>query len=287
VSGVAVVFAWVAEANDQSWFQAARFRLGWVFSGHVGRLEAFQKSNLLLRGGLGSRSSCFGGWFRLSVNFWLFTHNDDDVSGEFGANSSWELNLADVDGFAKFEGGDVNGDMLWKIFWKAADFERVVDGFNEATKLDARGFTGDFDWHFRVDFFVHRDGVEVDVRNAPFEVVMLDFLHERKLFAVVELQADQDVIRGTTLQDFGEDLGIHLNVEWGNFAAINDSWCDARLTQTIDGAGAGCSAGLSDEVEYFGHGSIVLVNSSGVGKRGARLHERSQMSKREVTDSSL
>lgn len=273
MAGVAVFESRVAEADDESWDHAACVSCGWSINRHRRRQGS---DDLFLGGRLGGGGRSFrtsggssrslgasgrfggssrGGWLGLSFDLRLDAHDDDDISGQCGADAFWELDFADMNGLTDVEMGNVDGDVLREIFGKAAHFQIVMDGFDQTAEFDTRGYADDFDWHFGMDLFIEGNGVEIDMGDTAFEVIVLHFLDQRELLTGAEFQADEDVVRGAALKDLGEDLGVHLHVRWGDFTTIDDGWGGAGLAQAFDSTGAGDGAGLSDEVDDLSHGA--------------------------------
>ena len=143
-----------------------------------------------------------------------------------------------------------------------------MDDLDEAAKFHARSLARDGDRHVRMNFFVMSDGVEVDVKDAAFEIVVLHFLHEGELVArgACDLQRDENVVRGAALEELRERFAMHLELGGGGFAAVEGSGDGAGLAEAVHGAVTGSGAGFGVEIEDFGHGSGLRVCRVGLEK---------------------
>jgi hypothetical protein len=106
-----------------------------------------------------------------------------------------------------------------------------------------------------VNFFVMSHRVEVDVKDATFEVIMLHFLHEGELVSGTsgDLQRDEDVVRGGAFEELREGLRMHLELCRSGLAAVKSGRNVTSLAQAVDGTITGGSAGFGVEIEDFGH----------------------------------
>ena len=140
--------------------------------------------------------------------------HDDNVGGEAGADTFRKLDFANVNGFVELESRHINRDGLRQILRKAAHFQIVMDDFHQTAKLEASSITDGDDRHMSVNFFVMSHRMEVDVKDATLEVVMLHFLHEGELVsgASGNLQRDEDVVRGRAFEELRKGLRMHLEL---------------------------------------------------------------------------
>ncbi len=125
--------------------------------------------------------------------FWISSSN----------NPLGQLELGDVNGLSKVQGGDVDDDALGEILGKAFHFERVEAHFKEAAAvLDTGGFTADFNRDVGVQGFVRIDSVEIHVEDVAPNRVMLDFLDQGQtaLVRTSHFQLDQNIFAGRMVE---------------------------------------------------------------------------------------
>jgi hypothetical protein len=205
--------------------------------------------------GSGRSGGSSSGRLGLSLDLRLTAMNDDNVGSEAGANTFRQLDFTDVDGFVQVQGAHVDRNGLRKILRKAAHFEIVVDGLDQTAKFHASRVADELHGHMGVNFFVVSHRVEVDVKDATLEVVMLHFLHESELVSGTtgDLQGDEDVVRGGAFEELREGLAVHLELRRSGLAAVESSGDVASLAQAVDGTETGGGAGFGVEIEDFGH----------------------------------
>src|SRR4029077_1176526 len=89
------------------------------------------------------------------------------------------LELAEVDGLADFEAGDVHENLVGQIFWQATNFDLVKDVLqHSATGFNARGFAAGFNRDMDGDVFVRGNFVKINMEHLAVERMVLDILDE-------------------------------------------------------------------------------------------------------------
>lgn len=186
--------------------------------------------------------ACFGSLFR-NRRCWLADVGYDDVSSVRGADASWELEIADVQGAADFQIADVHLDGFRKIVWKADDFERVDVLFHEATCFDTSGFTVEVSRDVSGDFGLIVDSAEVSVQGDAGKWVVLDGLKECEACAFTfDVQVDEDIFGAAVGQKFGERLSVHLEVLTFHAASVDYGREPAFTAHLLESSGTATCA---------------------------------------------
>jgi hypothetical protein len=212
------------------------FLLRWSSSG-----SRSSSRGLSSRSGLRRRGSSGCTWSRLSFDLRLSDQGDHDVAAHVRPHAFRKRDITNVNRLSDIQRGHIEDQSVWKMLWKAADFEIVVDVFEQATRFDADWRSGEVHWNFSMNFFISRDRVEVDVQNATLEVVVLHFLDESELLSgfTIDLQIHQNILGSTVLDNLGEGLGVDFEKGTGVCASVKDGGDEAFLTEAAHRSGAG------------------------------------------------
>lgn len=208
----------------------------------------------LLGGAFTCWSGSFRGWFS-STTTEFCNENDHDVSVCIGFDALWELEIADVEGFAEACVGNVQCDFFWKIEWQASDVQRVGEEFQQTTCTNPGGVADEFDWHVSVDDFVFTHSVEVDVDDAAAESVVLHVLNESEFgfLGVFDFEIDQDLFADAVGKHVHHRFAIEAKIDAVLLLAVNDSRDQAFLAEAFEGTRSATFASVGFEDLDFGH----------------------------------
>ena len=111
------------------------------------------------------------------------------------------LNVAEVDGFAQFEAGDIHDQLLRQILGQGAHLEFEKHVFQHAaTVFRYTGrFAGGFQRHHDDDLFTLGHFMEIHVEHIAVQRVVLDFLDQGEAFGprvAFDGQVHQEIFRG-------------------------------------------------------------------------------------------
>ena len=146
---------------------------------------------------------------------------------------------------------------------KAGDFDRVNVLLDHAAEFHTGGLAVEVGRNVGGDFGFLVDREEVGMHGGARNRIMLNGLKECEACGLAfDLEVDDDVFRAAVADDFGECLGIDLEVGVLGAATVDHGWQPAFAAHLVEAAGAGAGAGSGFEECLFGHdgdGSLRLA----------------------------
>lgn len=191
---------------------------------------------------------------------WFANVGDYDFAAMGGLDTFRKLKIADVKRIPLIEFGNISQELVRQIPGKADDLDGMMVLLQNAAFFHTLGLASEVDWDIRSDLGLVIHCKEIHVQRVTGQRIVLDGFEENGAHTfALDIEVDQDAIRGAVREKLGEGFRIDLEVLVRYSTSVNHGWEPAFTAHLLEFPGTAAEARCCFECRRLGHVKKRLV----------------------------